>query len=89
MRVAAIAVVAVTAKLTLHNVDVDDTKGPLSRREVAAVSNALGSALGVLSGNQAAGSIYSSCVSMYPKGKKTPAQEKTGAVWASCQGFFH
>mmetsp|Transcript_46676 Transcript_46676/g.100074 ORF Transcript_46676/g.100074 Transcript_46676/m.100074 type:complete len:90 (+) Transcript_46676:68-337(+) len=89
MRVVAIAVVAVTAKLTLHNVDVDETKGPLSRGEVAAVSNALGSALGVLSGNKAAGSKYQSCTDMYPKGTKTAAEEKTGPVWASCRGFFH
>mmetsp|Transcript_39131 Transcript_39131/g.102593 ORF Transcript_39131/g.102593 Transcript_39131/m.102593 type:complete len:90 (+) Transcript_39131:57-326(+) len=89
MRVGVVAVIGVTAKLTLHNVDIDETKGPLSRGEVAAVSNALGSALGVLSGNKAAGSKYQSCLDMYPKGTKTAADEKSGPVWASCRGFFH
>mmetsp|Transcript_45692 Transcript_45692/g.99178 ORF Transcript_45692/g.99178 Transcript_45692/m.99178 type:complete len:90 (-) Transcript_45692:41-310(-) len=89
MRVASFLTAVVAARLTLHNVDVDDTKGPMTKSEVAAVSNALGSALGVLSGNSAAGSKYSSCASMYPQGKRTPAEEKKGPVWASCQGFFH
>mmetsp|Transcript_124398 Transcript_124398/g.359702 ORF Transcript_124398/g.359702 Transcript_124398/m.359702 type:complete len:108 (+) Transcript_124398:57-380(+) len=56
---------------------------PLSGSEKAAVGEALGHALGVMSGKEKSGDKFSICLSMFPDGP--PADAATDAVWQSCK----
>eukprot|EP00747_Dinoflagellata_sp_TGD_P165226 gnl/TRDRNA2_/TRDRNA2_186232_c0_seq1.p1 gnl/TRDRNA2_/TRDRNA2_186232_c0~~gnl/TRDRNA2_/TRDRNA2_186232_c0_seq1.p1 ORF type:complete len:196 (-),score=41.41 gnl/TRDRNA2_/TRDRNA2_186232_c0_seq1:121-708(-) len=56
---------------------------PLSSRDKAAVGNALNGAIAVLSGKAAAGSKWSSCNGLFPRGR--PEAGDSQAVWNSCK----
>lgn len=57
-------------------------KHPLSEHEKAAVGDALGEALGVLSGKAHSGSKSSICSHMFPNG--APADAATSVTWKTC-----
>jgi len=61
-------------------------RGPLTTEERNAVGKALSDALGVMSGKVQAGSKYSICTDMFPKGP--PANAASNPSWNSCKSLL-
>merc|ERR1740138_561737 len=60
------------------------TKGDISAEDRAVVGKALGDALSVMSGKKQAASMYDSCMSLFPHGAPTDANNNP--EWFACKG---
>lgn len=63
-----------------------DAKRPITSAERSAIGNALGDALGVMSGKVKAGSKYSICTDMFPNGP--PGNADSNPSWSSCKSLL-